>query len=122
MTDTPLIKTHVDLPFGVRSFFVGITKTKFDSLPAKARQAIRKNGGFGATKFLGDLQGRTGDRIRTQAAKDTKRNVITPSEQQRKQIFARFKKLHEDWIANTKDGKKKYDALQAILVDLRKSS
>lgn len=119
---TPLIKTHVDLPFGVRSFFVGITKTKFDSLPAKARQAIRKNSGFGASKTLGDLQGRTGDRIRAQAAKDTKRNVITPSEQQRKQIFARFKKLHEDWIANTKDGKKKYDALQAILVDLRKSS
>lgn len=119
---TPLVTTHVDLPFGVRSFFLGITKSKYDGLPAKARRAVDKNSGLKTSRFLGGVNRKVGDGIRAKAAKDDKRNLITPSAKQQKQIQARFQKLHDDWIANTPDGKKKYDTLQSILADIRKSS
>ena len=63
---TPLIKTHVDVPLGVRSFFLGITKTVYDGLPAKAKAAIKADSGLSLAKEFGTLLNGDGIKFRAE--------------------------------------------------------
>lgn len=119
---TPLIKSHVDQPFGVRSFFLGINKKVYDKLPAKAKQAIQKNSGLAYSRRFGQLNGGRGVTFRRKAKEDPKRNVLTPTPAEYKAQAAKFQAFHERWKAASPDRAKKYKALQAILADIRKSS
>ncbi len=117
---TPLIKTHVDLPFGVRSFFIGIRKTVYNKVARKGQEAINRNGGLKLSRAFGQFYENDGTKMRTQPGS---RNVIVPTKAQSDHLYnAYFKQFHTDWIAKTKDGQKKYDAMQAILADLRKGA
>ena len=115
---TPLLKSHVDLPMGVRSFFLGIRKDVYNKVSRKGQDAINNNGGIKLSRAFGQYYQDVGDKMRTQPGK---RNVITPSKAQLKSLYdGHYREFHTDWIA--KHGKAKYDAMQAILADLRKGS
>jgi TRAP-type C4-dicarboxylate transport system substrate-binding protein len=113
---TPLTKSHVNLPLGVRSFFVALRKDVYDGLPAKARAAIDKNSGLAFSLKYGEYYEKEGLRMRTHTAG---RNVVTVSEAEEKELAKKFKPFHDAWIKNTPDGAKKYKVLQEILASVR---
>lgn len=118
---TPLIKTHVDLPLGVRSFILSISKRVYDKLPAQARQAIDKHSGLAMSRTYGRYYGRDGAIFRSKATKEG-RTVISPDDATLAKLAARFKGLHEEWIRSHKDGQRKYDAVIKIRDEVRAGS
>lgn len=116
---TPLVKTHVDIPLGVRSFFQGINKSVFDKLPDKAKQAVAKNSGLELSMQYGRYYENDGGRMR----KDPKdRTVVTPSRAEMDALHAKFKPQHDKWIQETPNGAKVFKSLQDILAGLRGST
>jgi TRAP-type transport system periplasmic protein len=117
---TPLIKTHIDLPLGVRSFVLGMRKDLFNKISRKGQAAIDKNIGLKLSKAFGAYYQKDGDSMR---ANPKGRGVIRPSSSELDGIFkAYFRQFHQNWVKKVKDGQKKYDAMQAILADLRKGA
>ena len=112
----PLLKTHVDVPMGVRGFFFGITKKKYDALPAAAKAAIDKNSGLSFSMHMGRQNDASSAIARANAKK---KNLITPTETEMAKLKQQFQAIHDDWIKSTPDGRKKYDALQQIIADIR---
>lgn len=119
---SPLIKTHYDEPLGVRSFFLGITKKVYDRLPEKAKQAIKKNSGLKMGLKMSKVFDNVSNALRKKAAADSKKNIITVSKAQWKKRAAMFKPIHDRWLGNNPDRRKKYDALIQVLADIRKGS
>ncbi|MDP6173162.1 MAG: TRAP transporter substrate-binding protein DctP, partial [Rhodospirillales bacterium] len=61
---TPLITTHVDMPFGVRGFFFAVNKKVFDGLSGKIKAAIVKNSGMATSRKFGRMNEARGARFR----------------------------------------------------------
>ena len=117
----PLLQTHVAVPFGVRSFVLGIGKTKYDGLSAASRRAIDKNSGLSLSKSIGALNQANWVRVVNAAKKDGK-SIIAPTGDLEKSLRKKFQGLHDEWIAKTPNGQVKYDAMVKILADIRKGS
>ena len=117
---TPLIKTHIDLPLGVRSFVLGMRKDLYNKISRRGKDAINNNAGLKLSKALGGYYQNDGETMRSNPKT---RGVIRPSGAELNKIFnAYFRQFHQDWAKKVKDGQKKYDAMQAILADLRKGA
>ncbi len=116
---TPLIKSHVDLPMGTRSFFVAIHKRVYDKLPRAGKASIDKNEGLSLSMALGTFYEKVGGKMRSQPGN---RTVVRPDAAAQKVLFNKFKPFHDKWIKDTKDGAKKYQAIQEILAKHRGSS
>lgn len=116
---TPLIKTHLDLPMGVRAFFIGIRKEAYAKLPSKARASMDKHSGLGISLALGRFYEGEGADMR---AHTKNRTTIPVSAAKMKELHQVFKPFHDEWIANHKDGAKKYEAMQEILAKIRGST
>ncbi len=116
---TPLIKSHVDLPLGTRSFFIAIHNRIYDKLPRAGKAAIDKNEGLAISMALGTFYENDGTRMRTKTAG---RSVVRPDATAQKVLFEKFKPFHTQWIKDTKDGAKKYKAIQEILAKHRGST
>jgi hypothetical protein len=101
---------------GVRGFFFGINKKKYDALPAAAKAAIDKNSGLSFSVHMGKTNGKSSELALVAARKKT---FISPQGAEFETLKKRFNAIHEDWIKSTPDGQKKYDALQKILADIR---
>jgi len=113
----PLVQTHVTVPFGVRSFMLLMKKEKYDKLPAPVKAALDKNSYLPLSIRLGKVQFSIAKGVRAKAQKKT---YIAPKGAELAALRKKFQVLHDDWIKATPDGKKKYDALQKILADIRK--
>jgi TRAP-type C4-dicarboxylate transport system substrate-binding protein len=116
---TPLLKSHYDAPFGVRSFIFAIRKEAYDALPEVARRSIDKHSGFETGRAFGAAFDREGAVSRDGAAKDPTRSLIAAEGAELEALRRRFLPQHERWIQTHDDGKRKYEALQKILVELR---
>lgn len=116
---TPLIKTHLDLPMGVRTFFIGMRKSVYEKLPRKGREAVDKNRGLDFSMALGRYYEKDGRDMR---ANTKNRNTIAISKGQRAELLQTFKPFHDKWVSKTKDGARKYKAMQEILAKLRGGS
>jgi TRAP-type C4-dicarboxylate transport system substrate-binding protein len=116
---TPLVKTHVEIPLGVRSFFTGITKTVYDKLPQPAKDSMAKHGGAKLSRAMGEYYERDAVNMRKNPEG---REILTPTQAQLDDYAKRLKPLHDEWIKSVQDGEKKYKAMQEILAGLRKSS
>ena len=116
---TPLVKTHVELPLGVRSFFTGITKTVYDKLPQAAKDSMAKHGGAKLSRAMGEYYEKDAIALRKNPEG---RVILTPTKAQLDDYAKRLKPLHDEWIKSVQDGEKKYKAMQEILAGLRKSS
>ncbi len=118
---TKLIKTHYEEPFGALMFFLPIRKDLFDRLSRNDRQVVMKHGGEGYARAMVGLWQADIDSDKRKAIADPNRNIIgyTPAELNKR--AAMYQRFHDDWIAKTPDGQKKYDALMGILKKLRGS-
>ena len=116
---TPLIKTHIELPLGSRSFFMAMNKEVYDKLPGQAKQAIEKNSGLELARRFGAYYQVDGEELRKP---HPDRTILDFSDKELDEIAKRFQPFHEQWIKEHEDGAKKYKAMQEILAELRKSS
>jgi TRAP-type C4-dicarboxylate transport system substrate-binding protein len=117
----PLLKTHVNVPSGVRSFVWAISKPKYDGLPTAARQAIDKNLGLGLSIQMGKLNTANEVRVRKNAA-DKGKTILTPTGAQETAVRKKLQVLHDEWIGRVKNGQQKYDAMRKLIDEAMKSS
>ncbi len=117
----PLLKTHVDVPSGVRSFVLGIRKDKYDALPAAARRSFDKHSGLALAKTMGGINQGNQVRVRKSEAEKGK-TILKPAGAEEAALRKKFQVLHNDWIARVKDGQRKYDAIQKIIKQVNSSS
>ena len=117
----PLLSTHVAVPFGVRSFVIGVSKAKYDGLSATSRRAIDKNSGLSLSRTMGALNNANWVRV-VKAAEAKNKSIIRPKGELEKSLRKKFQALHNEWITKTPNGKVKYDAMKKILSDIRKGS
>jgi len=111
----PLIKIHYDEPYGVRTFFLALSKPVFQSLSAADKAIVTKHGGEALARQTGKATDDE-DRVLIEKVKD---NILRPSAAERPAREKLFQAFHEEWIAEQKDGRKKYDAARKILADIR---
>lgn len=117
---TPLIVTHVDMPFGVRGFFYAVNKKVFDGLSDKIKGAIRKNTGMHVSRRFGRMNENRGIKFRKAAAKDAKRNIIRPSKSDQAAYAKKYQFLHDKWIKDRPNGAAKYAAVKRFIAEYRK--
>lgn len=114
----PLLKSNIDLPFGVQAIFVPINKKVYDALPPQGREAINKNSGLALSQKFSQTLEITGSGDRAEAKANGK--LVTVSAGDRAAIEAKMKPIVEKWIADNPDGAKKWAVAQEALAELRK--
>ena len=119
---TPLIKTHISAPFGVRSFFIAINREAYDKLPAPARAAIDKNSGRDFSIRFGQVMDDTGAPLRNEAVADPNRAVIEPNAEEARALKEKFMGFHKQWIEETPDGARKYREVKDAVAEFRRRS
>lgn len=119
---TPLIKADVDMPFGVRSFFIAFNKKSFDALPRKARRAIDENGGLKLSMEFGKFWQREGLQMRAKLAKD--HTVIRPGEKELEAKWGpKFRHIVKAWIDKDKAHRQKlFDEAGKLVARYRKQN
>ena len=80
-----------------------------------------KHGGEGYARAMVGLWQGDIDSDKKKALADPARNIVGYSQAELNKRAAMFRHFHDDWIAKTPDGRKKYDALMAIVKKLRGS-
>jgi TRAP-type C4-dicarboxylate transport system substrate-binding protein len=118
----PLIKTHYEEPLGTRSFVLMISKKAFDKMPRQDQQVIRDHSGEATSRRLGKMGDDEAARARKAAIADPKRTVVSYSRAELKKRAPLFQRYHDAWIKEHKDGRRKYDAMQKIMSDIRAGS
>jgi TRAP-type transport system periplasmic protein len=113
---TPVLKSHVEAPLGVRIFFLGVSKAAYDKLSPQAQHAIDANSGYALSVTLGKLSDKQGADERAESEK-LGQIVINPTEDEARALGLKFRPLLDQWIASTPDGAAKYQALRQILAD-----
>ena len=111
----PLIKTHVDIPMGAACLFLVMSNSSYDRLPSAGRKAIDMNSGLPLTRSYSAFLYQDAKRIREEAETSKDRNVIHASPAELKALAAKFKSIHDSWIANTPNGDNVYRAVREIL-------
>jgi TRAP-type C4-dicarboxylate transport system substrate-binding protein len=113
----PLLKAHIDMPMGVRQFIVAINRAVYERLTPRARAAIDKNSGLTFSLVL--ARAFEADGIAERDAARKKGQIVPLTPQERARLEAAFRQMLDAWIAQTPDGKAKYDFLEAALEEYR---
>lgn len=116
---TPVLKSHIEAPLGVRIFILALSRAAWDKLPPEAQAAIDKNGGAALSLALGKLSDADGAEERKTSIA-LHHTMVPLSDAERAALAASFHPLLTRWIAETPDGRKKYDTLEKILAQYRK--
>jgi len=113
-------KHHFEVPLGTAAAGVVMNKEVYDALPANARAAIDKHSGLVLSRKHGvEFDARYTENIE-RTKKDSSHSFVFPSAADRRAIAARLKPVTEKWIKENPEGQKRYNALVAIVEDIRK--
>ena len=113
-------KHHVDIPLGASTILIAMNKAKYDSLPAKAREAIDRNSGEVFSKMAGELFdaklkvdfGRTRD--------DTAHTVVSLPAGERARWDQATSGVVEAWRKQDAANEKLWAAYQRTIADVRR--
>lgn len=118
-----VVHHHYESPVGTINFSLVMNKKKWNGLSASQKAAIDKFGG----ERMARTGGREFDKLGTQRfnkhRNDKDRNFIVVKDPD---ALARARKevqpIYDNWVRNTPDGRKKLDALNKLLADIRAGS
>ena len=110
---------HYEVPLGTTPAFVAMNKKKWAALSAKAQAAISKHMGMPIAKLGGNGFDGFSKRGKGVVTKSGKHSVVSGTQAEIATQLAAAKPVHDEWIAKTKDGAKKYATLVKILKDIR---
>lgn len=116
---TPLVKTFIDEPLGVRVLMVVLSRSAVGKLSAKSRKALDAESGLKFSMLVAKVLDDIGQRVRKQARANPKQNVITLDDAAARKLKARSQPLIDEWIAKIPDGAKKFAVMQAALKEYR---
>ena len=114
-----VVKYHYEAPVGALTFSIALNKGQWDKLSASQKALIDKYGGEHMARTAGAAFDRLGEERLNEHLKDTDRKFIIPNDAELEKARASVQGIYDEWVAETPDGQKKLDALQAILADIR---
>src|SRR5690606_21501273 len=100
-------------------FIIAMNKKAYESLPENVRATIDKHGGLTMARRGGHSFDEESATFSKQMKEESERSFISFSEAEAEKRAERFQPMHEEWIKTTPNGKQTYDALLAILADIR---
>jgi TRAP-type C4-dicarboxylate transport system substrate-binding protein len=113
-------KFHLEVPIGTAAAGIFMNLDAYNALPANARAVIDRHSGVALSRLHGvefDKRYRA-NLEKTKPMKD--HSFVFPSAAEREAIRSRLQPITERWIKENPDGRKRHEALVAILEDLRK--
>lgn len=113
-----ITQSHIDMPFGQSVYIVALNGAYYERLSEEAKRAIDMNATLETSLELAATQTAEATAVR-QRVEEQGHTIITAEGEEFDRLQERFLSFHEDWIAGTLDGQAKYDAIMAILADLR---
>jgi len=116
----PVVKHHYEIPLGVLPLAMGMNKKTWDSLPAEAKAAIDKHSGEVFSVNGGGGFDTVGQAARKQIAGESSHKSYPATDADYAKGAALTKPVLDKWIAETKDGQKKYDTFVRLLAEIRK--
>jgi len=114
-----VVTDHFIAPLGSITFIIPMHKRTWDKLGAKAKAAFVKHGGEALARHAGKAYDNGDREQQMKLREDGKRRFVTETPAEESRSRAAIKAIYDQWIAQTADGKKKFDAVQAILADIR---
>jgi TRAP-type C4-dicarboxylate transport system substrate-binding protein len=113
-------KFHFEVPIGTAAAGIFMNLDAYNALPANARAVIDKHSGAALSRLHGVAFDKRyhANLERTKPMQD--HSFVFPSAAEREAIRSRLQPVTERWIKENPDGRKRYDALVAVLEDLRK--
>ena len=113
-------KNHYEVPFGTAAAGVFMNVEAYNSLPAAARAAIDKHSGAALSRLHGvEFDKRYRENLeKTKPMKD--HSFVFPSAAERDAIKRRLQPITDKWIQENPEGRKRHDAMAAMLEDVRK--
>ena len=93
----------------------------FDRLSAKARTIITENSGEILARRNGVAFDERYARYLARTKRNTSHNFTFPSAQERESLQRKLQPVTERWIERNSEGRKRYEAVAAILRDIRKA-
>lgn len=116
-----VVNGSFDVPFGAFPFLLVMNKAKWESLPPDVQAAIMKHGGEGLARQGGQAYDRISKEIQQEKEADPDYTVIRPAASDLTADKVPYKKVHEQWVADTEDGQRVYDLYMKILDEYRTS-
>ena len=113
-------KNHYEVPFGTAAAGVFMNLEAYNALPAQARVVIDKHSGAALSRLHGvEFDKRYRENLeKTKPQKD--HSFVFPSSAEREAIKHRLQPITDRWIEENPEGRKRYDAMTAVLEDIRK--
>jgi TRAP-type C4-dicarboxylate transport system substrate-binding protein len=113
-------KFHLEVPIGTAAAGIFMNLDAWNALPATARAVIDKHSGAALSRLHGvQFDKRYRENLeKTKPMQD--HSFVFPSAAEREAIRRRLQPITERWIKENPDGRKRYEALVAVLEDLRK--
>jgi TRAP-type C4-dicarboxylate transport system substrate-binding protein len=113
-------KNHYEVPLGTAAAGVFMNLEAYNALPAPARAVIDKHSGAALSRLHGvEFDKRYRENLdKTKPLKD--HSFVFPSTAERDAIKRRLQPITDRWIQENPEGRKRYDAMAAILEDVRK--
>ena len=115
-----IAKHHVDVPMGTASAGVVMNLDVWNGLPANARAAIDKRAGLQMSRRHGEEFDKNYNTHLQRMKSDPSHKFLPLSAADRADIRKRMQPVIDGWIKEDKDNKKRYDAMIAIVEDIRK--
>ena len=115
-----LAKNHFEIPVGAAAGAIVMNKSTFDGLSAKARKIVVANSGESMSRKNGVSFDRIYSAFLNRTKKDKANIFIIPSASEREALKKRLAPVTAQWIKRNPEGRKRYDAVKAILRDIRK--
>jgi TRAP-type C4-dicarboxylate transport system substrate-binding protein len=110
---------HVELPFGTGVGMVLMAKSKFDSLPAAARDAIMEHSGERQSKNFGAFWDGEQDKGRADVKALSNHTIVNPAPEQAAKLREIFEPIRNKWAEGTPNGVKALAAYEKYLTDVR---
>jgi len=114
-----LASYHYLLSLGAAPLLVLMNKSKFESLPDRAQEIIRKySGGWLGTKYVERYEAHA-ESVLDQLRSNPRRVVTDPTEEDLKTAARVFAAVRSDWLASSPSHRELYQAVQAHIADAR---
>jgi TRAP-type transport system periplasmic protein len=115
-----ITKYHFDVPMGTAAAGVVMNLEVFNGLPANARAAVDKLAGLGMSKTHGFEFDKQYNTHYQRMKADPTHKFLEVSAAQRADVRKRFQPVIDGWIKEDAGNKARYDAMVAIVDDIRK--
>lgn len=109
----------IEYPLGFTIITIAMNKSVWEGLSDEAKAAFEAHSGEALSRRMGETETWINAGQREAFLEDGTREIWTVSEEEGAPWRAQFQPVIQEWISQSEDNQRRYDALQAELEDLR---